>query len=333
MVVNLSARTQDFQEGVGVLRTEEEGSATRAMPVQVPSYESAMTPDITLRDKRPGIATSSQCFRPGHVWLVSKEGEFGWIPTTCKTWRCKGCRDRMMSLFKARVEIGCSSLGRCAFITGTYKADVRSPTDATYVRKDWKELWRRLPHLKKSLKWLRVMEVTRKGTPHWHLVAGPIQHERIRCWSGKLRTKQYLRHWKTCDCLAHEFSRAWFSITGDSFIIHATPVLGARGAGAYMAKYMVKTFGAETRLKALGMARRWSSSRGWPGSGQLRLAPTEGCGWTTRTFRYGHLCADLVDRGTFLRVGDANTRAYFDKRALDRGPQTIRRLLNASGGY
>ncbi len=96
-----------------------------------------------------------------------------------------------------------------------------------------------------------------------------------------------------------------------------------------MAKYLAKTFGAEGRHKALGMSRRWSSSRGWPGSGRMRLEPTEGSGWEERIFAYGYLTADLVDSGTFLRVGNENTVAYFDKERAVRGPKKIRRLLNA----
>ena len=286
--------------------------------------------EAKYKDERPAVATSSTCYRQGKVWLVSNDGEYGWLPTTCKTWRCNGCRDRMMSLFKARVEIGCLSLGRCAFITGTYKLGSPRLEDAQCVAKDWKALWRRLPSQKKNLKWLRVMEVTRKMMPHWHLVAGPILDEQdIRCWSGKLRIKQYVRRWESCECLAHEFSRAWYGVTGDSYIVHTTPVLGARGAGAYMAKYLAKTFGAEGRHKALGMARRWSSSRGWPGAGRQRLAPSESGGWSERVFEYGHLSADLVEHGTFLRVGNERTVAYFAKKAKDRGPKRIRRLLNA----
>ena len=300
--------------------------ATAPTSLSIP-YRTSGT-DILFPDVRPGAASTSECFRPGKVWLLSNDGEYAWMPTTCKTWRCKGCRDRMISLFKARVEIGCSALGRCAFITGTYKADVRSPQDATYVARDWKALWRKLPQLRKSLKWLKVMEVTKKGTPHWHMVAGPITHERIRCWSGKLVARQYLRHWESCECLAHEFSRAWYSVTGDSFIVHTTPVLGGGGAGGYMAKYLVKTFGAESRLKALGMARRWSSSRGWPGSGRLRLAPSKDGGWYERIFNYGHLSAELVERGTFLRVGNENTKAFFEKVEKTRDARKIRRLVN-----
>lgn len=173
------------------------------------------------------------------------------------------------------------------------------------------------------------MEVTQKGTPHWHLVTGPVTHDQIRCWSGQLVHKQYVRRWDSCDCLAHEFSRAWYSVTGDSYIVHAMEVLGARGAASYMAKYLAKTFGAEDRHKALGMSRRWSSSRGWPGSGRMRLAPSEDGGWKERVFAYGHLGAEMVEPGTFLRVGNERTVAFFEEKARLRGPKAIRRLLNA----
>ncbi len=283
---------------------------------------------VIYREKRPGVASSSTCYRQGKVWLVSNSGEYGWLPTTCKTWRCKGCRDRMTSLFKARVEIGCSILQRCAFITGTYKLESPRLEDAGCVKRDWKALWRSLPQYRESLKWLRVMEVTKKMTPHWHMVAGTITDD-IRCWTGKLRIGQYNKRWESCECLAHNFARAWYAVTGDSYIVHTTPVLGARGAGAYMAKYLSKTFGTEGRHKALGMSRRWSSSRGWPGSGRQRLAPSEGEGWKQRIFEYGHLTADLVDSGTFTRVGNEATLAYFARKKEDRGPNAIRRLLDA----
>ena len=244
----------------------------------------------------------------------------------------------MLTLFKARVEIGCSTLGRCAFITGTYKVDEQRLVDASYVARDWKALWRHLawssPIQKqpkeKRLKWLRVMEVTKKMMPHWHMVAGTIpDDQRIRCWGDRLDIKDYERRFADCECLAHTFSRAWYAVTGDSYIVHAIPVLGAKGGAAYMAKYVSKTFGMEGRLKALGMARRWSSSRGWPGSGRMRLAPSAEGGWYERVFSYGTLEAEKVDHGSFDRVGNANTREYFQKVDAERGPNKVRRLLNA----
>ncbi len=286
---------------------------------------------LPIKDKRPGMASSAACYRPGSIWLLSNQGEYGWIPTNCNTWRCKGCSERMKERFKARVATGCSTLGRCVFITITYKADVRDPTDAGYVRRDWKALSRRYPRLKSSLKWLRVMELTQKGTPHHHLVAGPISDgERVRCWTGNLRIREYERRFESCDCLAHSIARHWYAVTGDSYIVHTTPVVGARGAASYMAKYLVKTFGQEDRAKALGMRRRWSSSRGWPGAARQRLAPTLTKDWYERVFRYRGVPAGYDDTGTFTKVSlNESVAKYFEDRAAKAGPAAVRRLLHA----
>ncbi len=309
-----------------------DGGFGGAAPVMLSILDrTSVTPwsDSDVKDKRPGIATSSACRRPGSIWLLSNSGEFGWMPTTCKTWRCKGCRDRMISLFKARVSTGCSTLGACAFITLTYKADARDPQDATFVRRDWKALCRRFPRLKSQLKWLRVMEVTRKGTPHHHLVSGPIlSDERVRCWSGNVPIRQYERRFETCECLAHSIARHWYAVTGDSYVVHATPVLGPRGAAAYMAKYLAKTFGNEGRLKSLGMARRWSSSRGWPGAGRQRLAPTVHEGWYERVFSYYRIPDGREDEGTFSKVSmNEAVKEYFEDKASKRAAKALVRRL------
>ncbi len=309
----------------GVKVINDVGGSGAAAPGSLSILHRTSVTSNPILDKRPGVASSSTCYRPGSIWLLSNSGEYGWMPTTCKTWRCKGCRDRMISLFKARVATGCSTLGACAFITITYKADVRDPADATFVRRDWKALCRRYPRLKSTLKWLRVMEVTRKGTPHHHLIAGPIlSDERIRCWSGSLAIRDYERRFETCDCLAHSIARHWYAVTGDSYIIHTTPVLGAGGAAAYMAKYLSKTFGNEGRLKALGMRRRWSSARGWPGAGRQRLSPTVHEGWYERIFSYNRVPEGKEDSGTFSKesMNDA-VREYFEKREAQRGARAL----------
>ena len=262
--------------------------------------------------------------------LISNQGEFGWMPTTCKTWRCKGCRDRMMSLFKARVTIGCSILGRCAFITGTYKVGDLTSRGARFVAEDWKELWRRMPKPLKHLEWLRVQELTQNGMPHWHLVAGRIPSEiEIRCWQGKVRGAVYLRRLLDgCECLAHRFSRVWYGVTGDSFMVHASPVAGGRDPGDYMGKYLDKSFDAE-RAKALGMRRRWSSSRGWPGSGRMRLEPTLEDDWKVVEYQKGRLEPALIERGSFKRVGTSpEMEALFEKKRMEQPMLRMRRLLH-----
>ena len=216
----------------------------------------------------------SECPRGGWVWLTSQSDETIVMPTTCKTWGCRWCQGKLLALFEMRVQVGVSRLGSCCFMTVTYRAGTGLQRDAESVTKDWKELWRRLRKVHPASigwKWLRVVEATRRGQPHLHLVVGPLM-TRARCYGAEgLDVRRFQRRMAFCDCMAHVVSRVWLGVTGDSYIVDATPVVGARGAGRYLAKYMRK--GALNRgvLERLGFKRRWSSSRGWPGSGRVRL--------------------------------------------------------------
>lgn len=130
------------------------------------------------------------------------------------------------------------------------------------------------------------------------------EEKRINCWQRSVfDAKRFKARLNTCDCLAHEFARVWFDVTGDSWIAHAIPVLGGNGAGAYMGKYLEKMFLNEERENILGMERRWSSSRGWPGSGRLRLSQTDKGGWIAREWKHGFVSeidtggpTDLLER-------------------------------------
>lgn len=198
-----------------------------------------------------------------------------------------------------------------AFMTFTYKAGFEDQRSAGYVAKDWRALWRRLRHSPlRKMTWLRVMEVTRKGTPHHHLLIGPFDGP-IRCYGKHFDVRRFLATFDSCRCASHAFSRQWLEVTGDSFIVHAVPVVSAKGAAKYMAKYLSKTFGSESRLETLGMTRRWSTSRGYPGSGQLKLKQTDEGGWIRRDWVQGnvgheaslHNPEDLMERkGDVLKI-------------------------------
>ncbi len=188
----------------------------------------------------------------------------------------------MMALFRMRVQVGVSELGRCFFITGTYQKDSERLQDATCVRKDWAALWLRMKRLGRKWEWLRVMELTKKGTPHFHAVMGP-ETGTIRCHGNRLdkgspEMARFRRRMRDCSCMSHLFSREWLGLTGDSFMWFAVPVTNAATAGSYLSKYFAKDFDNERR-KELGMSRRWSTSRGWPGNGRVRLVVPEG-GWS-----------------------------------------------------
>ena len=251
----------------------------------------------------PGMSTSSLCPKRGFVWLKTHLGQTLVMPTTCKTWGCSGCRDRLMALFTMRVEVGVLALKRCAFITLTYRTTGTQRMDASSAASDWKELWRRLrknhPKLG-SLKWLRVVELTKAGQPHFHVVLGPVAG-RVRCYGSEgLEVGSFRRRMESCDCLAHVVSRVWFGVTGDSWVVDATPVVGPGGAGGYLAKYMRKGSLNRGGLERLGFLRRWSSSHGWPGSGRLRLRQTLEGGWQSSHFSRSGFGRDTVVLGSGL---------------------------------
>lgn len=216
--------------------------------------------------------------------------------TQCKTWGCLSCRDRMKALFRARVTLGCLTMAPCAFMTVTYKAESPRLQDAQCVAKDWRALWRLLKKHhpgSREMEWMRVMELTKKGTPHHHVVIGRTVGQ-IRCWTRDgFRIDRYRSRLGKCMCLAHVWGALWQEVTGDSYIVHATPVGGAEEAGGYMSKYMEKEFD-RGRARELGMGRRWSSSRGWPGNGRRRLLQTESAGWARTSWAAHHVDEDLL---------------------------------------
>lgn len=216
-----------------------------------------------------------------------------------------------------RVEAGCSTLGTCLLMTLTYRAASHRAGAAQFVPADWKALWRLLRRNQDPMsqaKWLRVMELTKKGVPHHHVVLGPVKGQ-VRCYGKDFDVKRFKKRFDTCLCISHRFSRAWFEVTHDSYIAHTIPVVGARGAASYLGKYLTKEFDTE-RAKELGMERRWSSSRGWPGVGRMRLAPTEnGTGWSKRIWSPGHLPDEDVV-ASMERVGNPIQVELTNKRRM-----------------
>jgi len=272
--------------------------------------------------RAPGFASSSECPRKGSVLLESWDQRRLFINTNCKTWGCLSCRDRSMAGFKMKVSAGVSTLGRCAFITVTYQREGLLAKGVQCVPRDWAALSRRLKKNQPAiarLQWLRVMELTKNGIPHHHLVMGPIPSEiPIRCWrrGQKIVAEWYLARAERCQCLSHRISREWLKVTEDSWMVHTVPVTSGKGAGGYLAKYMRKEFNVE-RAGLLGMARRWSTSRGWPGPKRVRLVQSARPeGWRRRTFAYGHVQMDIEGGPADLaaRTGDEADRKMDSQR-------------------
>lgn len=223
------------------------------------------------------MPTRNECPKKGWIWLITDSNRVCVMPTTCKTWACGVCQGKLISLFKMRVEAGCSALQRCAFTTFTLRRDDNVLT-AQFVREAWKEFSRRWKKVGEPFEWLKVVELTKKKQPHLHLVMGPVTGK-LRCYGPGKKIGEWFQKDRECSCLSHRLSRVWESVTGGSWVVFLVEVTSPSGAGSYLGKYMAKGHRQRQDLWEAGFTRRWSTSRGWPGGGRLRLRQTVERGW------------------------------------------------------
>lgn len=215
------------------------------------------------------MAKARKCPRWGYIKLNTRNRAY-FKETVCKTWGCPVCRKKQLAKVQMTMEYGCLMLGRCYLITLTQKySEEDGCVDAVFVAKAWAALLRCIKKKSPNLSWIRVIETTKKGIPHLHLIVGGLgdrkdnRHGKYPPYSAKFILEE-------CDCLIHEWGKEWYERTGN-FVVHAEEVYSAVGVGRYLGKYLSKGFGDRGRLESLGFARRWSASRNWPRCEPLRL--------------------------------------------------------------
>ncbi len=239
-----------------------------------------ITPDGEIQDTPlRGSVSEGRCPKAGYVILEKGTGRLI-LPTSCKTWSCNVCQKNLMSYFKMRVKVGLSLIGQSNFTTITYKTKRHSLQDAGFAQRDWKALIKSLAFQPPN-QWLKVTELTKAKMPHHHLVSN-AGTRRPRCYGIEFEIREFKRRFETCECYSHEMSRVWYSITGDSYICHVTPVTSHKSSGSYLAKYMMKKPEDRMYLEAVyQVKRRFSSSRGWPAGARVRLNYSKpvGPGW------------------------------------------------------
>lgn len=236
-------------------------------------------------EERIGSSMYKECPRAGYLMLWTTDDSIV-VPTNCKTWRCLSCRDRVQGLLKSRIVRGCLLLGRSWLITVTFRTVGSARRTAASVAKVWAHFLR---SLRKTYRmepaWLRILEATKKGQPHIHMVMGNLPETLKTTCTGKTAggrpNHRFDTKWlrKECICFEHVVARAWYEASGDSYVVDCRLVLGAAGAAAYMAKYLTKAVLSYETLYKLGFHRRWSRSRNWPGGGKLRLQATVDNQW------------------------------------------------------
>jgi len=268
------------------------------------------------------------------------------VPTNCKTWGCKSCRDRVKRYVKMRMAHGISILGQCYLITVTYRMEKGLAKGVGSVGKDWaactRAWWKSNPS--QRMKWFRVPELTKKGQVHLHLIVGGIQKRISCCRPGTHGScnhkKDYAWAMAKCrkDCIEHELAKIWYKVTGDSWVVDCREVWSPGGAGAYLFKYLDKGFVDRESLEALGFKRRWSCSRNWPAPERMEFVVTLSKGWQNTQFvskggsweeRMRREAEASVDSPYAMKVGTELARVTEAKTAAVRLAGLRRRLTGA----
>ena len=213
------------------------------------------------------------------------------MPTTCKTWRCPVCSNKVRQLTALKMMYGCLSTGKPShFITITYRKRQGDRTrNASNVARDWAALWRQLRELDrwKSAAWVKVPELTKAGQVHLHGIV-VLATGKDSCRIRKDRRKEWMQRSCSSGCLEHDLAQIWYDITGDSFVVDCQRVRSVAGTAGYVQKYMSKSFDGERRaMQDLGFGRRWSASRNWPRCAPIKLQGTEWEAWESVTRRHG----------------------------------------------
>lgn len=124
----------------------------------------------------------------------------------------------------------------------------------------------------------------------------------------------YKRRLETCACLSHEMGRAWSAVTkGESYIVFGITVTSAKGAGAYLGKYLSKDMFEKTE-------RRFRKSNGWPGEKRRRLLPGPD-GWKRAQWSFGGAPTDIEDKW------DNIPRSGTDKQKVESRRAAAKRLI------
>lgn len=276
-------------------------------------------------DKNPGAAISKVCPRQGYVMMKPRNHNRVVVPVQCKTWRCKGCRDRVKRRVLDKLVYGLSTEPHTYFITVTYQTEGEERMTAASVTDDWHSFLSRVKRraTSQNLMWFKVVEMTKRRQPHLHLAVGGIGERVARCVG--LKWRRWTEAWvaKKCpvDCLQHEWAKIWKEVTGDSYILDARPVWSAEKGSAYLGKYLTKAMAYWDVLEGQGFKRRWARSNNWP-RGEMRLKGSVDDIWEGTVYLRGDTAgADRVARD----VADSKESPFL-KRV---GPELLERRERA----
>jgi len=226
------------------------------------------------QDAAPPLCPKS---KPSTAWHVS-DSERHLFFDKCKSWDCEHCRPQKI----ARLVGDLKDAMPTRFVTLTTKATSSGCPHAEHVRATTRipRLFKRMDGDRPKTEYFRVIELTKRGWPHYHFLT------RGNYWDQE------------------QLSREWKRLTG-AFIVDVRKIKG-KNLINYVTKYVVKGFPIEWAR------RRFSASRGF-----WRRPPTKKAadyvGWSrpmsfyqsSLVERWAELGSEPLSKSTF-RPNEAN---------------------------
>lgn len=159
-----------------------------------------------------------------------------------------------------------------------------------YAEKAWLALLRLLKKRDRwrRIAWFRVVELTRKGQIHFHILMVNIDPGN-KYPKGNHGKANWTHLQTNCICLRCDLSNLWYKVTKDSYVVDVTAIYDPSGAAWYLCKYLKKGMYGKARyaLEARGYKRRYWRSNNWVSDVQLRRKGTIDKVWQRVTFAYG----------------------------------------------
>jgi len=284
-----------------------------------------------------------ECPRRGYSILTTEAGKRLIIQTRCKTKRCVPCSPAVKAHVALKAEIGVLIRPDSYFITLTLRKGTERPRDVVFVQRAWRGLQQRLKYETpwfQQTKWMKVVELTKAGQPHLHLiVTGVPGGNKAKC-KGDRGDKQWVE--QGCfqvgaSCLHHDVAKAWARVTAklgnESWVVDVSKVRRARAAGLYVSKYVTKG-GDDERLAKLGFKRVWSTSKDFTPDLRLRLRGTVEKKWAKVEFwqpkrePINWLAFSDGDRDLEI-VGHPLVMAKYEQREKERKIKWVKEIMNA----
>lgn len=151
-----------------------------------------------------------------------------------KVSECELCLNAWRAKVRRRIMAGCEGAVNLWFFTATFSEDISLDEGMRRWKVLWKEMARRMP----GARMFRVVELTKRGRPHFHAVVDGPMPVLLKPNKGGEYAAEYLARQSVA---GREFIQRVLVPSGFGYIAHCERVrLGGKGAASYLSKYLTK---------------------------------------------------------------------------------------------